>query len=99
MAASLRPGCGAAGCVRHRSRVGIDGEDEAPRVGGRRGECRAPVTCPEVDVDPPVLAGKGRDLADVCLVRAAADDRAHGGDGATRSVGGSLTRALATLLS
>jgi len=48
--------------------------------------CRAAVTGPQVDVDPPVPAGQLRDLADVRLVRAAADDGAHGADGAIAAI-------------
>ena len=61
------------------------------RVRGCYGACRATVTGPQVDVDPPVPAGQLRDLADVRLVRAAADDRAHGADGATELT---MTRAV-----
>ncbi len=82
-AATSRPASRAARRVGHRPRVGVDGEDECLRVGGRRGERRPAVAGPEVDDDPPVPAGQVEDLADVRLGGAAADDGAHGRHGAT----------------
>ena len=91
-AAARRFRCGSTRGIGHRACVGVDGEDERGGVRGRCRKSRAAVAGAEVDDDPPMPAGQVEDLADVRLVRAAADDGAHGGilsDGQT-CAGGSL---------
>ena len=78
VAAARRASRGAPGSLGHRPRIGVDGQDEGVPVRGGLGERRPAVTGADVDDDPPMPAGEVEDLADVRLVRAAADDRAHG---------------------
>jgi len=66
-----------AGRLGHRSRVGVDTDDQGCRLGHGQRERRAAVTRTEIDDHPLVAGDQLGDLPDVDLDEAASNDRTH----------------------
>jgi hypothetical protein len=76
-AAPLGPAAGPPRRLGHGGRTGVDTDDQAVRLGGRRGQHEAAVTGPEVDGCRPVAGGEVMKLADVHVLHAPAGNGQH----------------------